>query len=267
MKVHSYNSAKALLIIVLFGINLSLLAGDTLQIVMGTVRNSSNYKPISFALVENVMLNTKVISDEQGRYTIPLKRGDLLKITAIGFEDGFYIVNDSSTIINNFPIQLKPRVYDLREFTLTPYKTVLQFKHAVTQLDLPKNNLVPALNLPIFKHHSPTEDGENMGGIAFMSPITALYNAFSHKGKMAKKYRKLLANDYNNKLVRKRFTRTLVAKIVPLKTNEELDAFIEFCNFDFNFLLNASEYELIAAIQRKYTEYLFTGLLIRQKHV
>jgi radical SAM superfamily enzyme with C-terminal helix-hairpin-helix motif len=72
---------------------------------------------------------------------------------------------------------------------------------------------------------------------------------------MAKKYRKLLAEDYNNRLVQKRFTRNLVAKIVPLGSVEELDAFIEFCNFDFEFLLNASDYEIIAAVQRKYEEY------------
>lgn len=254
MKTYSCNRAKALLILMFIGINLALSAQDTLQIVKGTVRNSGNYEPISFAIVKNEMLRTRVISDEQGRYMIPINRGDLLKITAIGFEDGFYIVNDTTDFIYNFPIQLKPRVYDLKEFTLTPYKTVLQFKHAVIQLELPENNLAPSLNLPFIKHHLPSED--DIGGVSFMSPISFFYNTFSHKGKMAKKYRKLLASDYNNRLVRKRFTRNLVAKIIPLETVEELDAFIEFCKFDFDFLLNASEYEIIAAVQRKYAEYI-----------
>lgn len=260
MKTYSRNRAKALLILMFIGINLALSAQDTLQIVKGTVRNSGNYEPISFAIVKNEMLRTRVISDEQGRYMIPINRGDLLKITAIGFEDGFYIVNDTTDFIYNFPIQLKPRIYDLKEFTLTPYKTVLQFKYAVIQLELPENNLAPSLNLPFIKHHLPSEG--DIGGVSFMSPISFFYNTFSHKGKMAKKYRKLLANDYNNQLVRKRFTRNLVAKIVPLETVEELDAFIEFCKFDFDFLLNASEYEIIAAVQRKYAEYIISLVFI-----
>ena len=253
MELFLHYRIKVLFVALLLGMNLALLAQDSLQIVLGTVRNNSNYEPISFALVKNEMLKTKIISDEQGRYSIPVHRGDLLKITAIGYEDGFYIVNDTSGFITNFPIQLKPRVYELKEFTLTPYKTVLQFKHAVVQLDLPENNPAPSLNLPFIKHHLPSED--DIGGISFTSPISFIYNTFSHRGKMATKYRKLLANDYEDQLVRKRFTRNLVAKIVPLKTIEELDAFIEFCKFDFDFLLNASEYELIAAVQRKYAEY------------
>lgn len=115
-------------------------------------------------------------------------------------------------------------------------------------------NTFSSLSLPFIKHHLPSEG--DIGGVSFMSPISFFYNTFSHKGKMAKKYRKLLVNDYNNQLVRKRFTRNLVAKIVPLETVEELDAFIEFCKFDFDFLLNASEYEIISAVQRKYAEYI-----------
>jgi hypothetical protein len=258
---NSYNPAKAILIIMLLGISLQLSAQDTLQIVMGTVRNSSNYEPISFAIVKNEMRRTKIISNEQGQFIIPFNRGDLLKITAIGFDDGFYIVNDSSELITDFPVQLKPRIYELKEFTLTPYKTVLQFKHAVAQLELPESNLSLELNLPQIKRHLPSGDEEYPATISFMSPISFLYNTFSHKGKMNKKYRILMANDYKGKIVQKKFNRNLVASIVPIETNEELDAFIEFCCFDFSFLLNASEYELIAAIQRKYSEYILTNSL------
>jgi len=259
MKTHYfYSTTKALLAVVLIGINLSLIAQDSLQIVMGTVRNSSNYEPISFAIVKNEMLKTKIISNEEGGYIIPVNRGDLLKITAIGFEDGFYIVNDSASLISNFPIQLKPRIYELKEFTITPYKTVMQFKHAVAQLVLPEDTpaiihiITPKIQTP------PSALGEVLG--AFASPISFLYNNFSHRGKMAKKYRMLLANDYDSKVVHKRFNRNLIASIVPIETDEELDVFIEFCQFDFSFLLNASDYELIAAVQKKYMAYLLTKI-------
>lgn len=253
MSRYSFPRAKAIFILLLVGINMCLSAQDTLQTVSGTVRNNSDYEPISFALVKNQMLNIRVTADEEGKYSIPINRGDLLKITAIGYEDGFYIINDSSDFIRNFPIQLKPRIYELKEFTLTPYKTVLQFKNAIVQLELPEEKPAPTLNLPFIKHHLPTED--DLGGISFTSPISFIYNTFSHKGKMIKKYKRVLAEDKNNKLVQKRFSRNIVAKIVPIENVEELDAFIEFCNFDFDFLLHASDYELIAAIQKKFKEY------------
>jgi len=253
------NSINRLIIILLFGfigINLSLSAQESLQIIRGTIRDSRNYEPISFALIKNQMLKTKIIADEQGRYTISFKQGDLLKITAIGYEDGFYIINDTSEIVNDFPIQLKSKIYELKEFTLTPYKTILQFKNAFVQLELPKDKPTPELNLPFYKVRPPDNNGDDLGGVSFTSPISAIYNTFSHRGKMMKKYKSLMTNDYNSKIVQKRFTRNLVAKIVPIKTTDELDAFIEFCKFDFNFLLTASEYELILAVQKKYLEYI-----------
>jgi len=89
-----------------------------------------------------------------------------------------------------------------------------------------------------------------------MHPISFLYNTFSHKGKADKKYRLLMAADNKSRLINTKINREVVAKIVPLKTDEELDAFMVYCQFDFDFLMSASDYELVAAIQQKYIEYI-----------
>lgn len=255
MNAFAPNNLKALLLFLLLGTHISLFAQDSTRLVIGVVRNSTDYSPISFAIVGNQMLKTKVVADENGRYIIPFKQGDLLKITAIGFEDGFYIVNDTSKQITDFPIQLIPRVYELNEFTIAPYKTVLQFKHAIVQLDLPESKLLKEIYLPQIKHHIPDENDDNPGSISLGGPITALYNTFSHKGKMMKKYRRVLANDANSKLVQNHYNRNRIAKMVPMIPNEELDDFIEFCRFDFSFLLKSTDYELTIAVQEKYAAY------------
>ncbi len=256
MNIYSRFSTNILLIIFLLGMNLSLFAQDSLQIVMGTVRNSSNYQPISFAIVKNEMLKTRIISDEEGNYSIPINRGDLLKITAIGFEDGFYIVNDSISFIRDFPIQLKPRVYELKEFMLTPYKTVMQFKHAIANLKLPDENPLPELNLPFSIPSTETNEPGQLNPIVFSGPISFFYNTFSHKAKMLKKYQKLIVKDYETANIEKRLKSVLIEELIPFKSAEEMDNFIAFCQFDFSFLLNLSDYELIALLQEKYRAYL-----------
>jgi hypothetical protein len=255
MRLRSLFRTGILLFSLVFGLNVFVHGQGDTSIVMGSVRDQSSYKVIPFAQVKNVMQHTRVIADAKGDYIIPICRGDLLKITAIGFEDGFYIVNDSSELIKDFPIQLKPRVYDLKEFTITPYKTVLQFKHAFAQLEIKDENPEIDLKLPQNYHHQENEFEEGLGKASFMSPISALYNAFSHQGKVARKYRLLLAQDYKTKIVRKRFNQKVVAQIVRFDTKEELNDFISFCKFDFDFLLNSTDYELIAAIQNKYMLY------------
>lgn len=255
MKIYSHERKPILLIAILLGLNMCLLAQDTSQIVSGTIRNSTNYNPISFAIVKNEMLNTRIISDEFGKYSIPFNRGDLLKITAIGYEDGFYIVNDSSDFIADFPIQLKPRIYELKEFTLTPYKTVMQFKHAFANLVLPEEN--PKLRLiPIITPNiqTITEFDKVLG--AFGSPISFLYNTFSHSSKMARKYNTLIDKDNKSNIVEKRLKQVNIENFIVFKSEEEMKNFIAFCQFDFSFLENMSDYELIAIVQKKYSEYL-----------
>lgn len=256
MNTFAQNKLKALLFFLLLGTHISLFAQDSTRLVIGVVRNSTDYSPISFAIVGNQMLKTKVVSDENGRYIIPFNQGDLLKITAIGFEDGFYIVNDTSKRINDFPIQLKPRIYELDEFTIAPYKTVLLFKKALLELELPDTNLLVALGLPEAKYIPPPTPGSiEIPIITINGPITKLYNLFSHQGKMEKKYQKLVTNDYKSNLVKTRLNRILIKELIPIKTTEELEDFIAFCHFDFSFILKASDYELIAALQKKYSEY------------
>lgn len=257
MHIYSH-SLKAVCSITLFiSIGLSAYAQETTQVLMGTVRNQSNFEPISFASLKNEMTNVQVLADNKGQFIIPFSQGDLIKITAIGFEDGFYIVRDSATVVTDFPIQLKPRIYELKEFVLTPYKTVLQFKHAFTYLQLPEEAKLPDLG---FQKPPPPgtfkETTFTKVMAATMHPVSFLYNTFSHKGKADKKYRLLVAADNKSRLINTKINREIVAKIVPLKTDEELDAFISYCQFDFDFLMSASDYELVAAIQQKYIEYI-----------
>ena len=253
MKICFPYRTSVFLIIILLGVKISVFAQESSQIVMGIVRNSSTYEPISFAFVKNEMRQTKIVSDEQGNYIISVNRGDLLKITAIGYEDGFYIISDPSAIISDFPIQLKPRIYELKEFTLTPYKTVMQFKHAFAQLDLPKEK-TSLIHFIIPDQQTTTTFDAVLG--AFGSPISFFYNNLSHRGKMIKKYSRLVLEDKVNSVIYKRLNFEFVASIVPIYNVVELEDFIGFCQFDLSFILNASEYVLIAAIQRKHLEYI-----------
>lgn len=236
----------------LISINANVFAQNPLQIVMGTVRNESNYEHISFAVIKNEMQRTKIVADENGSYVIPVNRGDLLKITAIGFEDGFYIINDSAELIKNFPIQLQPKIYELKEFTIAPYKTVLQFKHAFAQLELPEENLVPELNLGGIRPSMPDAEPGHLAPFVIQGPISAIYNTFSHRGKMAKKYQSLAVADVRDTLTLRRFRQIRIDQLLPIETKEDLEDFLAFCNFDFSFLENASDYELIAVVMAKY---------------
>lgn len=246
---------KMSILLFLFCYILNIQAQTNLLYLIGQVRDASSYETISYALVKNSMSNKSVIADENGRFIISITRGDLIRVSAIGFEDGFYIINDTLAIINDFPIQLKPKIYELKEVTLTPYKTVLQFKHAFAQLTLPDENLMPELKLPeSIQALNQSTPGE-LGPVVINGPISILYNAFSHRGKMEKKYRNLISSDKESESIQIRFRQVLKNSYILFETDDELLAFIGFCKFDINFILNASDYELIAEIQKKYEEY------------
>ncbi|HAG15974.1 MAG TPA: hypothetical protein DCG69_05540 [Bacteroidales bacterium] len=255
MKSRSFRHSVYLLILFL-NIGYVSNAQERNLMLKGTVRCSENYEYISFAQIKNEMLNLRSICNEQGDFSIPITKGDLLKITAIGYEDGFYIVEDTGIVLLNFPIQLKPRIYELKELTLTPYKTVLQFKHAFAQLQLANENSTTQLNFPPLTHiRLPSAEPGHLAPLELGGPITALYNTFSHKGKMEKKYRNLIETDTKMSLIKTRLSFPFVSSIVPIASNQELDDFIDFCQFNLEYLLAVSDYVLLSVIQEKYRKF------------
>ena len=222
------------------------------------VSDSTNTQVISYAKISNRTTNKIYITDEKGELYIKFQVYSLIKISAIGYQDYYLTITSDNNI---FQIKLIPRVYELDEYCLMPFPTLILFKKAFLDLDLPDSSAI-SLNLsPITGwqkyQRKPTEyTNENVISLSFSSPITGLYNIFSQRAKSAQKYQALMLHDWRQQRFNKKYNAALVKKITQIKQKEELAKMMEYCKPSYDFIIKASEYEIAIYINNCYLQFL-----------
>ena len=84
--------------------------------------------------------------------------------------------------------------------------------------------------------------------------VDALYKLFSKRGKNARKLQKIILADYQEDEIDNRYTTTLVTSLTGLK-GDELKIFMSLYRPAYNFIINASDYDMILFIKKSFQEY------------
>ena len=215
-----------------------------------------NHQPVSYAHVILLRNLTGTVSDSAGRFMMPLKYGDTLIISHVGYATRVYSLNESSLLYDHrLEIVLLDKIYELKEVVITTFpKTWEEFKYPFENLkgdeaeqpaDLQLNKEIPlGYNIP-----------QSGFGITMNGPITALYNIFSHEGKSRRKLARLLENDKRNRAVSQRYNYDLIKKLTGITQQETIERFMQFCHLSDEFVLQSSDYELYLAILECYREF------------
>lgn len=247
----------------LFTLVLLLLMGQNAlsqEHVIVKVKDGQENKAISYALVQNRMENFKIICDEKGYGIVPVKDSTLLKITAIGYEDYFHFIIHSEEV-DTINVLLKSKTYELGEFVVNPYPTIALFKKAVADLELPDTNMVSAnlFMVPNLKGYA-AQAKEYQEGAVFTiglgSPITSIYNLVSKRAQSERKLRKLQWTDNKNEVIAQRYNKDYVRQLTGLKKIKEIEAFMEYCQPSYDFILASTDYELACYVLNCYQSFL-----------
>ncbi len=89
------------------------------------------------------------------------------------------------------------------------------------------------------------------GAITLPGPFSLLYGQFSKEAKTKRLMAKLNILDK----VRTRYNPSVISRITGLKDEKEIQKLMDYCKLQDQFILNATDYELYAAIMSCYTEY------------
>ncbi len=247
----------------LFTFILLLLIGQNLlsqQHVIVKVNDAQKNKAISYALVQNRMENFKIICNEEGYGIVPVKDSSLLKITAIGYEDYFHFMIHAEEV-DTINILLKNKTYELGEFVVNPYPTIALFKKAVADLELPDTNMVSANlymvpNLKGYAAQAKEYEGGSFLTIGLGSPISGIYNLVSKRAKSERKLKKLQWADNKNEVIAKRYNKDYVRQLIGLKKIEEIEAFMDYCQPGYSYILASTDYELACYVLNCYQSFL-----------
>jgi len=214
------------------------------------VVDSVSAEPIQFAHVVNINRGLAVISDTLGIVHIRAGPGDTLQISAIGYSlHRFFILEGEHAAGQINTVRLSPYVYPISPVSVNQLGSYDQFKWHFLHIDpslLPKE-IPDIVQDYIYKG---LDTVALSAPPSFGSPVTAIYMMFSKEGKTARKLAALMEKDESDREIAHKYNPELVLSITGYE-GLELYEFIEFCNFNLNFLKGANEYEIIDAILNK----------------
>lgn len=213
--------------------------------VYGRTLGAEYINIVQLASVVNVTTKTKSISSRQGYFKLAAQATDTIIITAVGY-DSLFIYGQSMQ-------------QDTQLFFLTPRNIML--KEARIIASNPKRDSLARAAAEFLKNDPLMNNYDRIlnrpkGGL--MNPLTAMYEQFSKAGKDASKFEDFLAYMEKQKKVDSRFNKTLVFKATGL-TGLKADSFLLFCKPNKEFVLTASDYELILAVKKCYADYTGTN--------
>jgi hypothetical protein len=206
--------------------------------VKGIVFDRDSVTTMPYAYVVNKNSSVGTLSDEAGKFSIRIKLGDTLSFSYLGYSVTKLFSNSLKDSIKNsllnIKIFIKPKINELKQVTIATHSfTKEQKEYYAKKVD---------------EYHRGMES-------PLADPITAMYYAWSKKGKELQKlsvlYQQLLVDEVKEH-------RLSDQKIRELTKNDTMNvkAFLNTCFLPDQFILNASDYELYSAVNRYYREYI-----------
>ena len=195
----------------------------------------SSFNSIRDCHIINKTQRTGTVSNAYGDFNITANVNDSISFSALGYENLTIALTDSM-FTYGYIIKLKPTSYELTEVSIKPE---VIGKPLISKWE-------------VYIKPLPNQGGVNIP--TGVSPVTLLYNRFSKEGKQKRYYNKVIEGTADFMLIGEKFNGEMVSKLTGLK-DDELVAFMSFCNFSNDFLMNYSSETIKRAIRKKYEEY------------
>lgn len=229
------------------------------KVLSSRVYDGITYQPLGGVSIYNMNTHKFAFSEKDGRFSIAVSMNDTLVF--------------SKSVYRQLVICVDKKVFNGYEDFLLYYKaTMLKevhifainssyegFKKDIVNLKLPEYYKSAEVKLSEFEKANATynNNGGNvlsLAGSALTSPISFLYDKYSHKGKMNRLYSEMLANEDEINRIQDKYNREIVGNLTGLSGDELLD-FMMYCRFSYYDLVRMSDEEIRLQILSKFHNY------------
>jgi hypothetical protein len=184
----------------------------------------------------NKTTNKGIFGKPDGFFEATINQQDTLIVSIAGYERIYFHTTDTKTCNYNLEYILQSKSKQLKTIVIEPLKSIQQIKEERQNLTL-------------------KESKKMVEGVSVIqSPITALYERFSHRAQTEKKINKLRYSDNKNKILKDLLSIYVQYEIIDLN-QYEFDAFMIFLNIDDNLLKNMNDIELSMLIKDKFEHF------------
>lgn len=199
-------------------------------------RDDSTHFTIDQVLIVNKTNNTGTLSDIKGFYRIKVDSSSVLIVKKLGYlNDTIYVKRYWSEVKNG---SIQKNIYLKLSPVILP-TFVLKYKYVSVDPVERRKEWAYVLD----RSHASAQ-----------SPITAIYQQFSKKGKELRKLEALYYEDEKRRYMDQRFSR-FKAVILTGLAGEDLDAFLMSCRPSYEIMLLYNDYDLYERIRLCYEEY------------
>lgn len=244
-----YNKKANLFILFCLTTQLAFAQFDKIEI-SSKILTEKDSTSVGFVHIINLTTNHGVISDYNGQFSFTVNSTDTLRFSIIGYETLFI---QAKYIASN--IYLKPKNYELDEYTVIPYKDYEEFKEAFINLFIPDTTQQINPHIFMFDNDLFLYRGNNGFGIIIEGGISKLYDYLSKQGRSKIRYEELLARDRFKAFLSTKFNNLVVTNATGLTDKSEVEKFMIYCDFSDGFISKSNDYEIIKEIQDCFKEY------------
>ncbi len=225
-------------------------------VVSGYVKDAQTDSVLPLVNVFNPRTQKGTITDNSGFFRYYAFRGDTLILSSMGYMKSYIPVSDTAYHPITDTFYMHQDVFNIPEVNIYGLSRYEQLRYDIKHLGKASKPILNARrNLPEINHDELSfysRRTDNFGLVA--SPITALYNAFSKEGREQRKLQELRQRDALKKAIEPHFNKEMVMRITGLPP-EEVEDFMEYCNFSPEFLLNTPDYVIVRQILKEFKIY------------
>ncbi len=222
---------------------------EVLQIT-GRIVDAYTDRPIQNVHIVNLKKRTINRSDTAGFFYLTLLRSDILRFSALGYDTEYIAYAD--TLVDGSEIQtirMTPKVYNIAEVDIYEARWKdFQFEFAHTKVE----ELEQKGRIDDWFHTVVSEEELKMLTAYASAGIPINYK--SNRQKQLEKVEYLERRESDYELVAMKFNHDFVAQTTNLP-DEEIEAFMKFCNFSRAFILMANKYDLIVEMKKRLIAY------------
>lgn len=246
-----------LLFIPLFPFTLKAQKRDSTFTFRCKVLDKSSKSPIPFAHIYNESRRYGSIADSSGYFVTNVQLGDTLAFIVLGYLGKPYVISAKDSV--DTEVSLQSRSYKIDEVSVNIPRTYKDFKTALMNVDPDKGK--PLNELP---DHNPYKTPQALDTNIItrpahfvLHPVSAFYYKFSKEEESKRKAWYIQQRIAKQETVDNKYNRKLVTDITRF-TGSDLLNFMGYCSFDFNYLYDTPQWEIIDAIKAKHALYLET---------
>jgi hypothetical protein len=217
--------------------------------IEGRIFSAADSTAVVYMNVFDLRSHRGTLSGNDGSFAVLAAIGDTLKISGVGYDDA-YIYVTGQTVNDKVTIYLQPSNYQLQQVTVNSFNKD-EFRRKFKEMEIPEDQVV--LNLP------PNPTHQDQYAEAPKPKISGFSFGWSPYLEKIRKQNAQLRNwqkkeDYNA-FIDKKYNKGVVKRVTGLP-EEQLEAFMKYCNMPDEFVAGAQDYDIAVAIKDCYLAFL-----------